>query len=66
MSYQKSRRGQRRVRMAGLCYDTPSGEAMPFPGDIPDKPPCALSSDFYQEKLLSNEERFIHHVPHDG
>ena len=34
--------GQLRVRMAGLCYDTPSGEAMPFPVDTPDKPPCAL------------------------
>ena len=44
--------GQLRVRMVGLCYDTPSGEAMSFPGDIPDKPPCALSYDFYQEKLL--------------
>ena len=35
--------GHLRIRMAGLCYDTPSGEAMPFPVDIPDKTPCALS-----------------------
>jgi hypothetical protein len=24
---------------------------MPFPVDMPDKTPCALSEDFYQEKL---------------
>jgi hypothetical protein len=39
--------------MAGLCYDTQPVEAMPFPIDIPDKPPRALSEDFYQEKLPS-------------
>jgi hypothetical protein len=40
--------------MTGLCYDTQHtqhGEAMPFPVDIPDKTPYALSEDFYQEKL---------------
>ena len=31
------------VPTAGLCYDTPSVEAMPFPIDIPDKTPRALS-----------------------
>jgi hypothetical protein len=33
---------------------------MPFPGDIPDTLPCALSEDFYQEKLPSQPlvERF--------
>jgi len=35
--------GHLRIRMAGLCYDTPSGEAMPFPVAMPDKTPCALS-----------------------
>ena len=65
--YQKSRRGQRqgaaqcpgasaahgqlRIRMAGLCYDTQHVEAMTFPVAMPDKTPCALSEDFYQEKL---------------
>jgi hypothetical protein len=46
--------------MAGLCYDTQPVEAMPFPIDIPDKPPRALSEDFYQEKLPSKPlvERF--------
>jgi hypothetical protein len=46
--------------MAGLCYDTPPVEAMPFPIDISDKPPRALSEDFYQEKLPSQPlvERF--------
>ena len=29
--------------MAGLCYDTQSVEAMPFPVDMPDKTPYALS-----------------------
>jgi hypothetical protein len=32
--------GQLRVRMAGLCYDMPSVEAMPFPVAMPDKTPC--------------------------
>ena len=31
------------VPTAGLCYDTPPVEAMPFPIDIPDKTPRALS-----------------------
>jgi hypothetical protein len=45
--------------MAGLCYDTPSVEAMPFVA-IPDKPPSTVSYDFYQEKLPSKPpgERF--------
>ena len=67
MSYPKSCRGQRqgvaqcpgasaahgqlRIRMAGLWYDTQHVEAMPFPVAMPDKTPCALSEDFYQEKL---------------
>jgi hypothetical protein len=38
--------------MAGLCYDTPSVEAMPFPVAMLDKTPCALSEDVYQEKRL--------------
>ena len=48
------------MRRAGLCYDTQPVEAMPFPIDIPDKPPRALSEDFYQEKLPSKPlaERF--------
>ena len=46
-SQARSRDEERR----GLCYDTPSVEAMPFPVDMPDKTPCALSEDFYQEKL---------------
>jgi hypothetical protein len=37
--------------MAGLCYDTPPVEALPFPIAMPDKPPRALSEDLYQEKL---------------
>jgi hypothetical protein len=37
--------------MAGLCYDTQHVEAMTFPVAMPDKTPCALSEDFYQEKL---------------
>jgi hypothetical protein len=36
---------------AGLCYDTPSVEAMPFLIGIPDTLPHALSEDFYQEKF---------------
>jgi hypothetical protein len=67
MCYQKSRRRQRlgvaqrpgastahgylRICMAGLCYDTQPVEAMTFPVAMPDKTPCALSEDFYQEKL---------------
>ena len=43
--------GYLRVRTAGLCYDTPSVEAVPFPVAMPDKTPCALSEDFYQEEL---------------
>jgi hypothetical protein len=39
--------------VAGLCYDTPSVEAMPFLIGIPDTLPHALSSDLYQEKLPS-------------
>jgi hypothetical protein len=37
--------------MAGLCYDTLHGEAMPFPVAMPDKTPWTLSEDFYQEKI---------------
>jgi len=37
--------------VAGLCYDTPPVEARPFPGAMPDKTPCSLSYNFYQEKL---------------
>jgi hypothetical protein len=44
--------GQLCVRTAGLCYDTQPVEAMPFAVAMPDKTPCALSLDFYQEKLL--------------
>ena len=46
--------------LAGLCYDTPSAEARPFPVAMLDNPPRALSEDFYQEKLPSNPliERF--------
>jgi hypothetical protein len=46
--------------MAGLRYDTPPVEVMPFPVAMPDKTPCALSEDFYQEKLPSKPlvERF--------
>ena len=67
--YPKPRRGQRQgvaqrpgasaargylhIPMAGLCYDTQHVEAMPFPVAMPDTLPCALSSDFSQEKLLS-------------
>jgi hypothetical protein len=36
--------------MVGLCYDTPSVEAMPFIA-IPDKTPYTVLYDFYQEKL---------------
>jgi hypothetical protein len=43
--------GYLRIRMAGLCYDTPPVEAMPFPIAMPDNPPRALSEDLYQEKL---------------
>ena len=52
--------GYLRVRMAGLCYDTPSVKARPFLVDIPDKTLCAVSEDLYQEKLLSKPlvERF--------
>ena len=32
-----------RIRMAGLCYDTPPVEAMPFPVHIPEQTPYALS-----------------------
>src|SRR5262245_19507541 len=39
--------------LAGLCYDTPSVEAMPFLIGIPDKLSRALSSDLYQEKFPS-------------
>jgi hypothetical protein len=41
---------QLRICMVGLCYDTPSVEAMPFVA-IPDKTPSTVSYDFYQEKL---------------
>jgi hypothetical protein len=46
--------------MARLCYDTPPVEVMPFPIDMPEKTPWALSEDFYQEKLPSKPlvERF--------
>src|SRR5678815_3952216 len=52
--------GSLRIRMAGLCYDTPPVEAPPFPIAMPDKPPRALSEDLYQEKLPSQPlvERF--------
>ena len=43
--------GYLRIRMAGLCYDTPSVETGLFPVATPDKIPYALSEDFYQEKL---------------
>ena len=43
--------GYLRIRMVGLCYDTPPVEALPCPGAIPDNPPRALSEDFSQEKL---------------
>ena len=39
--------------MAGLCYDTQAGEAMPFPVAMPDNPLRALSEDLYQEQLPS-------------
>jgi hypothetical protein len=38
--------------LAGLCYDTPSVAVGLFLAATPDKTPWALSSDFYQEKLL--------------
>ena len=43
-----------RIRMAGLCYDTQHVEAMTFPVAMPDKTPCALSEDFYQENFRVN------------
>jgi hypothetical protein len=46
--------GQLRIRMAGLCYDTLHVEAMPFPVDVPDKTPRALSSDFIRKNFRIN------------
>ena len=45
--------GYLRIRMVGLCYDTPPVEALPCPIAMPDTPPRALSEDFSQEKLPS-------------
>src|SRR5215510_16223706 len=39
--------------MVGLCYDTPSGEAMPFLLGLPDTFPRALSSDCSQDTCPS-------------
>src|SRR5262249_26657775 len=39
--------------VAGLCYDTPSGEAMPFLLGLPETFPRALSSDCSQETCPS-------------
>src|SRR5262247_3825367 len=39
--------------MVGLCYDTPSGEAMPFLLGLPETLPRALSSDFSQDTCPS-------------
>src|SRR5262249_735145 len=41
------------IPMVGLCYDTPSGEAMPFLLGLPETFPRALSSDFSQETCPS-------------
>ena len=38
--------GDLRRRLAGLCYDTPPGEAMLFSVAVPDKTPWTLSEDF--------------------
>jgi len=66
MSYQKLSWGQREggtalgaraangylcIRMARLCYDTPPVEVMPFPIDMPEKTPWALSEDFYHSMI---------------
>ena len=39
--------------VAGLCYDTPSGEAMPLLLGLPETCPRALSSDFSQDTCPS-------------
>jgi len=56
--------GPRRIRMARLCYDMPSDEALPFLVDMLDKTLCALSEDFSQEQSLYKPlvERFRRNI----
>jgi hypothetical protein len=48
------------IRMVGLCYDTPSVEARLFLVAFPEKPPWALSEDFFQETFLGVDHRVGH------